>query len=248
MIACHAKWSKVYGVFSRPYGLNYHMVYQIVSLGWPIALQVSGELAAMTVAAYLMGLFGPSALAAQQIVGQFTLLFVMISIGLSSAVSILVSHGYGERNLNAITQTCKAGCVFGLMVSGLFALGFLVFPKTLVDFYLNIDHAAHSQLVDYAVYFMMVAVIYTSFDGIRAIFSNTLRGMQDAKTPMKISIFCLWAIGLPCAYIGGFVFSGGPVGLRIGFTICVLIAAPVMVQRCLKKWRMVEKEFQNGSN
>jgi len=53
------------------------------SLGFPIGIQFGAELAAMTVATYFMGYFGVIALAASQIVSQYSLIVVMVTLGLS---------------------------------------------------------------------------------------------------------------------------------------------------------------------
>jgi len=220
-----AKWSKPYRVFSKPLGLTKEHCVSLVKLGWPISVQVSGELAAMTATAYLLGLFGVSALAAAQITGQYVMVFVMISMGLSSGVAILVSQAHGQKNLLAVKHTADAGMFIIGTIYIIFIVAFFGFPTKLIDLYLNSQHPHHGQLVRYAKDFMMIAALYLLFDGIRNVLTSTLRGLQDPVVPMKIGIAGLWLIGLPCAYLAGFVFHGGPVLLRLGFTVGVIVAA-----------------------
>ena len=52
---------------------------------------------------------------------------------------------------------------------------------------------------------------------------------------MLIGIGCLWLIGLPCAYLAGFIMDGGPVGLRLGFVAGVIVATLWMVCRYKKQ-------------
>jgi multidrug resistance protein, MATE family len=239
-IILFAKWSKPYKVFSLPLGINYHRCSELFKLGWPISIQFSGELSSMTAVAYLLGLFGVSALAAAQIVGQYALLFVMISIGLSQAVSILVSQAHGQNNVSHVKQLTISGIIITAVIACVFAIVFLVFPKTLVDFYLKSDHPAHAGLVHIAIYFMMIAALYISFDGVRNMFTATLRGLQDPKVPMQIGVGCLWLIGFPCAYIAGIALHGGPILLRLCYVIGVIVATVWLAYRCNKTISMLK--------
>ena len=234
-IAIYAPWSRPYRVFSIPFHFDYRRCIALFKLGWPISLQVSGELSALTMGAYLLGWFGNSALAAAQVTQQYVLIFVMISMGLSQSLSILVSHAYGEIDLKQIKQLTKAALMMIIIVAVFFALGFLTIPKSLVHWYLRVDNFEHIRLTYYAVHFMWIAAIYLIFEGVRNIFTAALRGLQDSKLPMQIGIFCLWLIGLPSAYISGFVFNGGPIAFRAYFTLGVIVGAIWLAYRYIKK-------------
>ena len=79
-----------------------------------------------------------------------------------------------------------------------------------------------------------IAALYIIFDGIRGVLTASLRGLQDSKIPMRVGIFCLWLIGIPCAYIAGFVLNGGPIALRFGFVAGVASAMVIMLIRYKK--------------
>jgi len=223
LILLFAKWSKPYQVFSSLKGVSWARCKELFSLGWPISLQVSGELLAMTVLIYLIGLFGVSALAAGQVVGQFTMLFVMTTIGLSTGVSILVSHSVGANRIIQMQKTSQAGLFLILMIAIVFAACFLFMPERLIDLYLDIKHPTHSMVVILGKQFMEVAAVYIIFDGIRNVMTSTLRGMQDAKIPMRIGLLSMWVMGIPLAALFGFVYPHGPVALRWGFTIAIIL-------------------------
>jgi len=234
-IAIYAPWSRPYRIFSIPFQFDYRRCIELLKLGWPISIQVSGELSALTVGAYLLGLFGSSALAAAQITQQYILVFVMIAMGLSQSLSILVSHAYGEMRIKQIKQLTIAALMIMTIVALLFSIGFITFPDYLVHWYLNINKSEHTQLTYYAVHFMWIAAVYLIFDGMRNIFTAALRGLHDSKLPMQIGIFCLWFIGLPAAYIGGFILNGGPIAFRACFTFSVIIGAIWLMNRYIKR-------------
>ncbi len=218
-----AKWSKPYRILSSWEGITFARCKSLFSLGWPISLQISGELLALSLLTYLLGLFGVSALAASQVVGQFTLIFVMITIGLSQAVSILVSQSMGAKQLIQAHKTSQAGMLIILTVSIVFALIFLLMPEKLIDLYLDIKHPSHGMVVILGVKFLEIAAIYGLFDGMRKVMTSTLRGLHDAKIPMKIGLISLWVLGLPMGALLGFVYPHGPVAMRWGFTIGVML-------------------------
>lgn len=230
-----AKWSKSHNIFSLPIGINYQRCLELFKLGWPIGVQVSGELSAMTLATYMLGMFGVSALAAAQITQQFVLIYIMISMGLAHGVAVLVSQAYGRKSTHDVKQVTRAAMFIILSIAVVFVVPFVAFPTRLVDLYLNIHHPAHTSLVYLASHFMMIAALYLTFDGVRNVLTSALRGLQDSKLPMKIGIACLWLIGLPCAYVVGFVLHAGPVALRFSYVSGVIVATLCIMYRYYKK-------------
>lgn len=222
LLILFAKWSKPYQVLSSFEGISWGRCKALFSLGWPISLQVSGELLALTTLTYLIGLFGVSALAASQIVSQFTLLFVMITIGLSQAVSILMSQAIGGKKLIQMKKTSESGLAIILVIAAIFAIGFLFMPEKLINLYLDVKHPTHTMVVILGVKFMEIAAVYMLFDGLRNVMTSSLRGMQDAKIPMRIGLLSMWLLGVPLAALAGFVYPHGPVALRWGFTVAVI--------------------------
>lgn len=95
-----------------------------------------------------------------------------------------------------------------------------------------------------AIYFFAIAGVVLFVDGIRNLISGALRGLHDSSSPMKIGIICLWLIALPMCCCVGFVFHGGPVGLRIGFSSGFLIAAVLLFRRIHKKLQSLS--FENS--
>ena len=241
IIAIKASWSNKYKIFSSLFHVSYKKCIELCKLGWPISFQVSGELCALTAATYLLGLFGTAALAASQITQQYSLLFFMISLGLSQGISILVSHSHGRNNLQNISKLTQAGAIISLGISTVFSCGFIFIPHTLIDIYLRINHPEHNQVVSLGTYFMMIAAAYMTIDGLRKIYTATLRGLQDPKIPMKIGILSLWLIGLPSAYIAGFLWHGGPIALRLAFISGVTIATLLIYLRYKKRISSLEQ-------
>ena len=243
-----SQYSKPYKIFSRPIGIKYQYWIELIKLGWPISIQVSSELAAMTIATYMLGIFGDTALAASQIVAQYVMVFIMISMGLEQGVTILVSHAYGQKDKVAIAQITNAGILLNLLVSFCFIVPFLFFSKELIYFYLHTNETIEGQFVEFIIEFMKIAAIYIFFDGLRHILTSTLRGLNDTKTPMKIGAVCLILIGLPYSYLGGFILHGGPIKLRLDYTWGVIIATFWLIYRYRLKFKTLTFKDENIQN
>ncbi len=233
---------KKYHLFTGSWRLDLQLCQRIIKLGLPIGIQFGGELAAMTCATYLMGQFGVTALAAAQIVSQYSMLGIMIVLGLSQAVSVLVSKSYGEHDIYAIKHYFNAGFVLQILLFLVIGFVYYTLPMQLASLYVDIQDP-HNQLFLHLVrLFFAVSAVSLWFDSIRNFLAGGLRGIHDSKTPMVVGLVGLWAISLPTAYFIGFICKGGPVGLQIGFACGFLIASVVLWWRSKNKLMLLEFE------
>lgn len=123
---------KKYRLFSKPFAPHWMTCKKIFTLGMPIGLQFGGELGAMTTATYLVGFFGVSALAASQIVSQYAILVVMMTLGLSQALSVLISNAYAKHDYNLIKKYLVSALIMLSVVFVFVAMIFLLFPNALI--------------------------------------------------------------------------------------------------------------------
>lgn len=211
-----SKAYKQYALFSN-FTFDFKLCKQIFDIGLPIGIQFCGEIGAMTVATYMLGHLGIIPLAASQIVSQFAMFVVMITLGLSQAVSILVSRAYAtfdnEQVKILLSSSFATTCVIFTVILGLFA----VVPKPFIHLFID-SHAAHNaELISLTHAFLIISMFTLFIDCLRNIYSGVLRGLHDSRSPMRIGVFCLWAISIPACYFVGFTLQGGPIGLRIAF-------------------------------
>ncbi len=214
---------------------NWSVCKKIFLLGYPIGMQFGGELAAMTVATYFMGYFGVTALAASQIVSQYALLIIMITLGLSQALSILISEAYGKKDVDLIKRYIISAVIILSSVFVLVVIVFLSIPKYLIGIFIHNNGGDNAAIIYYAIIFFILSAIVLFIDGLRNLFSAGLRGLHDSKAPMYVGIFCIWIISLPMSYVIGFQFDGGPIGLRIGFISGFAVATIILWGRLRNK-------------
>jgi len=222
---------KKYPILSSKMQIDKTEVKNILKIGLPIGTQFGAELAAISVITYFMGWIGAVALAAQQIISQFTMLIVVVGIGISQAAAVMISQAYAKHDYDSIKQIGKASATLGLIIMSFTALCYILFPKVFIALYLNIHAAKNLPIVALASILFPIAGLLQIIDSARNIFAGALRGLHDSITPMMAGILCLWLLSIPTSYVVGFTFGLGAVGLRIGFVIGFLICALFLAWR-----------------
>jgi len=53
--------------------------------------------------------------------------------------------------------------------------------------------------------------------------------------PMYIAVFSYWLIGVPAAYLFAFTFGMGGIGVWIGITIGLVVAAAALLHRFVRR-------------
>jgi MATE family multidrug resistance protein len=60
---------------------------------------------------------------------------------------------------------------------------------------------------------------------------SLLRGLQDTRVPMLITVISYWLIGIPISYILGFIFDFRGTGIWLGLVVGLAIAALLLWSR-----------------
>ena len=209
--------------------------------GAPLALGYAGEGGAFSVAGLMLGLFGASALAANQIVGAISSVLYMVPLGMSAAVAIRVGQAIGEDTR------------FRLRVIGLAALAAVVVWMTAVMILLLVfgDDIANA-LSDEPAVITLAATMFVIFaamqiaDGVQATALGALRGMLDNTWPVAATLICYWLLALPFAYVLGVPLGFGPNGVWLGYGAGLVLASIVLVSRFLSKTRVDPKREGDG--
>lgn len=210
--------------------LNNYSIQQMSTvfiLGWPIALQFISEFSAYTLLTLMMGWVGAYALAAQQIILQLTTVVIMIPNSVSQATTILVATV--KNNLEAIHKQTMAAITLVTLMMALIAILYVYFPIYLISFYLD-SVMDNERITSLAITFLLISAISQCFDGVKNVITGALRGLRDTKKPMLLGGVAIWMIGIPLAYLIGFYFNFGPVGIRAGFAIGLIIQSIILLR------------------
>lgn len=204
---------------------------QIFRIGTPIGLTVLAEVGLFTAAALLMGRLGTDEVAAHAIALQCASMAFMVPLGLGIAATVRVGRAYGHSDPNGIT---KAGWTSFMLGTGFMCLTgalFLTMGPAIVGLFLDPRLPENANALALAATFLVVAGVFQLVDGAQVAAAHALRGLSDTKVPMVLAIFGYWAVGLPVAYILGFVVGWRGVGIWIGLAAGLAFVAVVLVTR-----------------
>ncbi|CAM2962059.1 MATE family efflux transporter [Legionella worsleiensis] len=219
---------KPYLLFRQRPLFRWILCQRILKLGIPIGVQFGAELLVMAVMTFLLGFMGVIPLAASQIVSQFSLLAIMLVLGLTQATSILISGEFAKKNLYLIKEYAQAIQTIIQIFFVFLALIFLMFHNLFLSLFMNPADEHNQQLKYYALVFFAISFVTMYFDAVRNSFSAILRGVHDSQSPMKIGLLSLWCISLPCACFFAFGLHWGAIGLQSGFVSGFFVASLIL--------------------
>ena len=199
--------------------LKWEEIISVLKVGLPIGLQIVTEVAVFGFGAIMMGWINETTLAAHQVALGLASLTYMISLGVSSATTIRVSHQLGQKNYASLKKAAYASTHLVLFFMTLMAIVFIVF-KGHLPYIFTTDEA----LVEIASGLLVIAAIFQVFDGLQVVMLGVLRGMADVKVPMFFAFFAYILVGIPASYVSAFVLKLDGQGIWIGFLLGLGVA------------------------
>lgn len=200
--------------------INMPIIKKIVNLGIPGGFQMFFEVGGFSFAAIMVGWIGVNQLAAHQIALNLASITFMVGLGISISATIRIGNFLGKRDLAGIKKAGFTALFLVTLIMGSFGLLFLVFRNYLPTLYIN-----DLEVIKIASSLIIIAAIFQIVDGLQVVGVGILRGLTDLKAPMVISFVAYWIIGLPVAYLLGFVFQFGVEGIWVSFIVGLSLAA-----------------------
>lgn len=225
-----------YAVFGRIWRPDWPLFFTVIRLGWPIGATLLAEVGLFAAAAFLMGWFGPVALAAHAIVGQCAAITFMIPLGIAQAGMVRVGLAAGRGDRVGIGRAGWSAMVLGVAVMAATATLFFAVPETLMRLYLDPANPDTAAVIAFGVPLFWVGAVFQIFDGAQAVGVNILRGLNDTRVPMFYAAAGYWLVGASAAYALAFPFGLGPVGIWWGLALGLATVA------LLATWRFSQRD------
>ncbi len=218
-----AKIYKATSIFSHFEKLDSYWIKRILKLGLPIGLAIFFEVSIFSTAAIILSPLGETIVAAHQIAISVTSQLFMIPMSLALALTIRVGTYYGEKNYVAMRKVQKLGLITatGLALTTMLFM-WLLRPEIVAVYTQDV------MVAEVAMYLIWFAIAYQIMDAWQISAAGCLRGMQDTKGPMWITMIAYWVVAFPVGiYLSRFTSMGAPgvwVGLIVGLTVaCILL-------------------------
>ena len=235
------KQLQTYRIFADLHRVRPRILWELVVIGAPMGIAIAFEYGLFTVVSFLIGTLGTDVLAAHQIVLQTGMVIFMVPLGMSYATTARVGQWLGQKNIGGAKQSWYVSISIAAVFMMLTGIMLLTHPQQVIGLYLDVNNPENANTLKIATSILTVAALVQVFDGVQKTTMGALYGLQDTRIPMLLNIAVFWGIGLTSGYLLGLHFGFGGVGLWIGQSIGVVVAAGVFIWRFRKLTAVLEK-------
>ncbi|PKR80631.1 MATE family efflux transporter [Brumimicrobium salinarum] len=196
---------------------------RMFSLGIPSSLEQSARAGAMTMLVVLVTGFGSEVVAAYGIGVRVLSLIVIPALGFSIATTTLVGQNVGARQIKRAEKVGNLSAkiaFFGLTSVGLLLF---VFAEPITAFFVPND----PQVIKDSALFIKIMAPSFGVLGLQQVMNGVFNGAGFTQVSLLISIFSLWMIRFPVAFLLSNNTSLDEVGLWWSFPISNVLAAAV---------------------
>ncbi len=225
-----------YALFKGWNPFNAVYIKQILALGIPMGLSIFFEVSLFSTAALVISPLGDLVVAAHQITISITSLLFMIPMSLALALTIRVGMYYGEKNWYKMYHVQLLGLIIATGLACLTMLLIWFARPQIIQLYTQ-DMA----VFPIALHLVAFAVAYQLVDAWQVCASGCLRGMQDTKIPMWITLFSYWGVAFPIGYYLVRHTDVGASGVWIGFIVGLSLASVLLLTRLYQQYHKVIK-------
>ncbi len=194
-----------------------------IRIGLPTGFQQTFVALGMMALMGIVNTFGTDVIAAYSVAGRLDSLAILPAMNFSAALATFVGQNLGagkpERVKKGLFATFWMSALFSLVITAVMQ----IFPEQLMSLFTqdaNVIAIGRQYLV-------IVSAFYIVFSAMFAL-NGVLRGAGDTLVPMFITLFALWVIRIPSAWllsrhlgvIG--IWWAVPLGAFTGFTLTFL--------------------------
>lgn len=220
-----------HALFTRIWRADWEVFRRVFHLGWPIGLTTLSEVGLFSMATVMMGWLGTVPLAAHGIALQISAASFMIHLGLSQAVTVRAGQAQGRRDLTELNDGAITALGLAGIAVAMTTLAFLIFPQVLIGLFLDPADPMRAAVIAAGVPLLAAAALFQLVDAAQVLVLGILRGVQDTRIPMIYAALSYWGVGLPVAYVLGFVVGWEGVGVWLGFAASLAAAAVLLSWR-----------------
>ena len=219
----------------RSTAITWRSIRDILAIGVPSGLQLVFEAGAFAMSGVIVGMIGPVQQAAHQIALNIASVSYMMVSGLGAAATIRVGNQLGKRDIPMLRLAGQSLFHLTLAMMVLTMILLIGLRNFLPEFY-----SSDPEVLQYTAVLMIAAGIFQLPDGLQATTLGALRGVQDVNIPTIIAFVAYWVIAVPMCYFLGITEKMGPLGVWIGLTIGLVLAAIALYWRFQHKVRRID--------
>lgn len=221
---------------------HWQAIRNFLALGIPIGVAIFFEVSVFCVIAVLISPLGEQIVAGHQIALSVTSLTFMVPLSLAICMTIRIGHAYGRRDVDAISLTRRVG-LRAMVLIGIISASCIILGRHGITAIYTQDPAVRAL----AATLLLYAGTYQLFDALQVGAAGALRGLQDTRSPMLITLLAYWVAALPLGYTLGLTLllgdKLGPQGFWTGLVVGLLIACVLLNWRLRNRVRELRREW-----
>lgn len=209
----------------------------LLAVGLPIGIAVFAEASIFSVIALLIGSLGATVVAGHQIALNFSSMVFMIPYSLAMATTVRVGQALGRRDPHEARFAASTAMFLALAIACCSAALMLPLREAIARLY-----TSDPQVVALAAGLIVYSALFQLSDALQVTAAGALRGYQDTRVTMLITLFAYWGIGLPLGYALGLSdwlgAPSGPSGLWQGLVAgltCAALLLGLRLRRCTRR-------------
>lgn len=221
--APHYRQHNVFGCWELP---RRQELGSLLALGLPIGVSIFAEASIFSIIALLIGGLGANIVAGHQIALNFSSLVFMLPYSLGMATTVRVGQTLGAGRPAEASFAAWVAMGTALLLACVSASYMTLLREPIARIY-TLD----PQVLAIASSLIIYAAIFQFSDAVQVTAAGALRGYQDTRMAMLITLVSYWGIGLPAGYSLGLTDLMGPAqgpaglwqGLIAGLTCAALL-------------------------
>ena len=190
------KYHKVVKFSFRNLTFDREIFMKSIRIGLPTGFQQTFVAAGMVALYWIVNQYGVDANAAYSAAGRIDNFAVMPAMSFAVALSTFVGQNMGANRPDRVKAGLRATLIMTSVISAIISLITVVFGRLLMRMFTN-DQVVIDLGGDYL---RIIGAFYILFS-LMFVINGLLRGAGDTLVPMFISLFSLWIIRIPVAYI-----------------------------------------------
>ncbi len=221
------------------------IVWEIVRIGTPSALEQSTSALAMITLTAMVVTFEPPVVAAYGLGNRLVSLVFLPAMGLGRATNTMVGQNLGaqkeDRAERAVWLAVKTGAGV-LLVAGVIAAAV---PEPIVSVFIGADTDSAAETVRLGSEYLRIRSIEFAFIAVTQVLLGAYRGAGNTKTALAFSMVALWIGRVPTVYYLAFVAGWGATGVWVGMALGNIVgalAAGLWFTRGTWKERVVDED------
>jgi putative MATE family efflux protein len=190
----------LYIAYKKPFpvrlDLRRDILLRMLRIGSPTALERAITSLSFNIFVGMVARFGDKALAAHQVGLRVESVSFMVGFGFMIASTVVSGQNFGAGNYRGLQRGISTIAHLTAFIMGLAGVFLLLFPREFSYFFVK-----DPQVVDLAVYYLVIVALSQPQMAYASIYSGALKGMGKTHIPLMINISSFWLFRIVPSYV-----------------------------------------------